>query len=134
MTSDDNDLEQNIKSIKKKTKWGCFAIIALVLSPILLFVGWYSYGTYFEEVTLVESHSPNDINTIKIVQKGSAFFFGPSSVRIKYNWWKHLDKSISNDGKNLDSSNVTVEWKSDYEATITLYGEEQEPEVVEIKI
>ncbi|MEK5215938.1 hypothetical protein [Psychrobacillus sp. FSL H8-0487] len=133
MTSD-NDLEQNIESIKKKTKWGCLATAALILSPIILFVGWFSYGMYFEEVTLVESHSPNNINTIRVVQKGSAFSFGPSSVRIKYSWWKRLDKSINNDGKNLNSSNVSVSWKSDYEATITLYGEEQEPDVVEIKI
>lgn len=89
---------------------------------------------YFKEVTLVKSHSPNNINTIKVVQKGSAFFFGPSSVRIKYGWWKHLDKGIANDGKNLDSSNVSVSWKNDYEATIILYGEEQEPDVVEIEI
>lgn len=89
---------------------------------------------YFKEVTLVESHSPNDIHTIKVVQKGSAFYFGPSTVRIKYSWWRHLDKSISNDGKTLDPSNVSVRWKGDYEATITLYGEEQQPEVVEIKM
>ena len=130
----DKGLEQNIESTKKKAKWGCLATAVLILGPIILFVGWFSYGMYFKEITLVNSHSPNNINTIRVVQKGSAFFFGPSSVRIKYGWWKHLDKSIANDGKNLDSSNVSVSWKSDYEATITLYGEEQEAEVVEFKI
>ena len=112
------------------------AIIAsvLVLSPIILFVGWFSYGVYFEETVLLESNSPNDINTIKIVEKGSPILFGDSSVRIKYSSWKHLDKNISDDGATLDSSNATIEWENDNEAMITLYGSEQRAEFVKIKI
>ncbi|GGE59111.1 hypothetical protein [Priestia taiwanensis] len=129
----EKDLKQNSEGTKKKVRWGCLTTVVLILSPIILFVGWFSYDMYFKEVTLVKSHSPNNMNTIKVVQKGSAFLFGPSSVRIKCGWWEHLDKVISNDGKTLDSSNVSVSWENDYEATITLYGEEQEPEIIEFK-
>jgi len=50
----DKDLEQNIESTKKKAKWGCLVTAVLILSPIILFVGWFSYGMYFKEATLVK--------------------------------------------------------------------------------
>ncbi len=37
-------------------------------------------------------------------------------------------------GERLDSSNVTIDWKNDYEATITLRSKESVPEVVEFNI
>ena len=55
-------------------------------------------------------------------------------VRIKYGLWEHFDTNIANDGERLDSSNVTIDWKNDYEATITLRSKESVPEVVEFNI
>jgi len=129
----EKDVEEDIKRTKKKAKWGCFIwTFILVILPIALFMGYFIYKMNLKERRLVISHSPSDIHTIKVVEKGEAAWFGPSSVRIKYGWWKHIDRIISNDGKTLDSSNVSVSWKNDNEATVTLYGEEQEPESIEI--
>jgi hypothetical protein len=126
------DIEQEIERTKKRAKWGCLIwAVILILGPIILIVGKFSYEMYFKESTLETSNSPSNINTIEVVQKGEAAWFGPSSVRIKYGW-RHIDRSISNDGATLDSSNVSVRWKNNYEAIVTLYGEEQGPETVEI--
>ncbi|MFX3625017.1 MAG: hypothetical protein ACE3JP_13555 [Ectobacillus sp.] len=125
----DKDLEQDIERAKKRAKWGCLSFAILLLGPIILFAIIFSYEMYVKESPLVVSHSPGNINTITVVEKGQAAWLGPSSVRIKYGW-KHIDRSISNDGGILKPSNVAVSWKNGYEATITLYGDEQIPEIV----
>lgn len=125
------DIEQDIKRTKKRAKWGCFIwAFILIFGPIILFVGKFLYATEIKERILIVSHSPNDMNTIEIVEKGAAAFFGPSSVRIKYEN-QHIERIISNDGKTLDGSNVSIRWKSDDTAIITLDGEEQFPETIE---
>ncbi|MFE3574392.1 hypothetical protein [Lysinibacillus sp. NPDC059133] len=75
------------------------------------------------------SESPDGINVIKVVEKGETALFFPSTVRVKYRD-KYIERIVKNDGKNLDDSNVTISWKNDAEATITLYGEEQNPDVI----
>ncbi|MEC2074829.1 hypothetical protein [Metabacillus fastidiosus] len=131
----EHNLDEHIKRTKKQAKWGCLTwFVILIVAPIVLIVGMFSYEMYFKERQLVTSYSPSEIHMIEVVEKGEAAWFGPSSVRIKYGWWKHVDRSISNDGKTLDFSNVSVTWKNDNEAVVTLYGEEQEPENVEITI
>ncbi|MGG3805463.1 hypothetical protein [Metabacillus fastidiosus] len=131
----ESNLEEHIKRTKKQAKRGCLTwLVILIAVSIVLIVGTFSYEMYFKERKLVTSHSPSEIYMIEVVEKGEPAWFGPSSVRIKYGWWKYVDRSISNDGKILDSSNVSVTWKSDNEAVVTLYGEEQEPENVEITI
>ncbi len=121
----DKDLETKIKNIKTKSKWGCFAWVAILLfGPVILFI----YEMNFKETTLVISHSPSNLHTIKVVEKGQPAWFGPSTVRIKYGW-KHIDQTIYNDGKKLDS-NVVVRWKNDDEALILIDGEEQAQEVI----
>ncbi|AQQ53488.1 hypothetical protein [Planococcus lenghuensis] len=118
----------------QKIKWRLlFIICCLTVLPVFFVGGTFHYEMALKETLLVESASPNNINHIEVVQKGSSFFFGPSSVQIEYGWMKQVDNSISNDGKTLDASNASVSWKSDHEATIMLYGEEQAPEAVDIK-
>lgn len=125
------DIEKDINQTKSQTKWGCFLwAVILILGPIIFIVGYYYFQTEIKERTLILSHSPDGENTIEIVQKGEAAFFGPSTVRIKYGN-KHIDRIISNDGKMLNDSNAFVEWKSDDSALITLLGEEQYPETIE---
>lgn len=127
------DIEQEIKRTKKRAKWGCLIwAVILIIGPIILFVGYFYYHAELKERTLTESVSPNGAHTIEIVEKGEPAFFGPSSVRIKYGK-EHIDRIISNDGKMLHDSNVSVEWKSDDTAIITLFGEEQVPETIEFK-
>jgi len=133
-TSIEKDLEQNSKSTKKKTTRGRPITALRILIPIILVVGCFSYFLYLQDITLKKSHSPNNINTIKVVKKDSDSTHGPSPVRIKYGWSEHLDTSIENDGERLDPSNVSVDWKNDYEARITLRGKESVPEVVEFNI
>ncbi len=133
-TSIEKDLEQNIKSTKKKATRGRPVTAIRISIPIILLVGCFSYFLYLQDITLKKSHSPNNINTIKVVKKDSDSTHGPSPVRIKYGWSEHLDTSIANAGERLDSSNVSIDWKNDYEATITLRGKETVPEVVEFNV
>jgi len=105
-------------------------VVILIFGPIILFVGYFYYQTEIKERTLIDSYSPNGVNTIEIVEKGEPAWFGPSSVRIKYGH-HHIDRIISNDGKRLNGSNTSVRWKSDDNAIITLNGEEQFPETIE---
>ncbi|PFJ83251.1 hypothetical protein COI97_30310 [Bacillus cereus] len=130
----EKELEQNSKGTKKKPTRGRPITARRILIPIILVVGCFSYFLYLQDITLKKSHSPNNINTIKVVKKDSDSTHGPSPVRIKYGWSEHLDTSIENDGERLDSSNVSVDWKNDYEARITLRGKESVPEVVEFNI
>lgn len=125
------DIEQDITHKKKRAKWGglIWAVI-LFLGPIFLFASYFHYQTEIKERTLIVSHSPNGKNTIEIAEKGEPFFFGPSSIKIKYRN-QHIHRIISNDGKTLNDSNATVKWESDDTAIIALYGEEQFPETIE---
>ena len=113
-TSIEKDLEQNMKSMKATRGRPVTAIRILI--PIILLVGCFSSFLYLQDITLKKSHSPNNINTIKVVKKDSDSTHGPSPVRIKYGWSEHLDTSIANDGERLDS-NVSVDWKNDYDAS-----------------
>ncbi|MEC2394184.1 hypothetical protein P9X05_23160, partial [Bacillus toyonensis] len=133
-TSIKKNLEQDSKSTKKKRKRGRPITALRIVIPIILVVGCFSYLLYLYDVTLKKSHSPNSINTIKVVKIDSDSSHGSFPVRIKYGLWEHFDTNIANDGERLDSSNVSVDWKNDYEATITLRGKETVPEVVEFNI
>lgn len=127
LTKSHND---TIKEIKMKAKWGCLIWgILLIIIPILLFLGYFTFHMVMKERTLLISDSPNKVNTIRIVEKGEPAFFGPSSVRIKHRW-DYIDGTISNDGKKLNESNTTVIWEDDAKATIILDGEEQQPEFI----
>jgi len=128
------DMDKNFKTDMERTKvwskFGCLAwFIILILGPIIFFIGFVVYEMHFKETSLLVSHSPNGTNTIEVVEKGEPAFFGPSSVRIK-SGWEHIERSVSNDGKKLQESNAAVRWENDHEATITIYGEEQSPEVI----
>lgn len=121
-------MEQDNLRTKKRVIWGCLiGAVVLIFVPILSFAGYFYYQTEIKERTLIVSHSPNGANTIEITEKGEPAFFGPSSVRIKYQN-DHIDQSISNDGKTLDDSNTSIKWESNDTALITLEGEEQFPE------
>ncbi|WP_113929308.1 hypothetical protein [Bacillus sp. P14.5] len=116
----------------KKAKWGCLTwMVILIIVPLVLITGVFLYEMYYEERLLKVSNSPSNQFTIEIVEKGSAFWFGPSKVRIKYKGGQ-LDRAISNDGSTLSSSNVEVNWDQEDTANVTLYGDEQQPETIEI--
>ena len=131
----EREIVGEIRRTKKKVKRVALTWLAILILVPILFIVYnavlFSYEMFLKESTLEISNSPNHVNTIEVVEKGEAFFFGPSSVRIKYGW-KHTDSNIGNDGAILNSSNVSVAWEDDYNATVTLYGDEQEPETLKI--
>lgn len=55
---------------------------------------------------------------------------GSTTIRIKYDG-KDTDRSVGNDGKTLQESNVAVLWVNEHEASVTIYGEDQSPEVIQ---
>lgn len=127
------DIKQDIARTKMRSMWGCLIwAVILIFGPILFLTIKFYYDTEIKENTLVVSDSPNDVNKIKVIEKGEPFFFGPSSIRLKYRN-EYLDTSISNDGKRLDESNIEITWNNENEAKIILYGEEQVPEVISFK-
>ena len=85
-----------VKALRKTTR-GRLITTLRILIPIILVVGCFSYILYLYDVTL-KSHSPNNINTIKVVKIDSGSSLGSSPVRIKYGLWEHFDTSIANDG------------------------------------
>ena len=111
---------------KEQKLWGCLILtVILLLGP-----GIFLYEMQFKGTTLVASVSPDGKHKVKVVEKGSAFFFGSSKVRIR-SGWRNTKRLISNDGGTLYPSNATIEWKSNDIALITLSGEEQQPEIIE---
>lgn len=86
--------------------------------------------------------SPEKTNVIKIEVKSAKGFllFGSNDIKIKYRKnniaglinGATINTSISNDGAKIDESNIQVEWTSEDLATITLSGDEQEKEFINI--
>lgn len=121
-----------VSSDRKKANWGCLSwAVILVIAPIIILMGRFLYEMYFKERLLEASSSPDDQFSIEIVEKGSAFWFGPSEVRIKYKGG-HLDQTINNDGSRLSAANVEVKWSEVDTALVTLYGDEQIPDTIEV--
>ena len=107
-------------------------IMLAILTPFVLAIGWFYYETSLKQTELTVSQSPDSTYTIKVTEVGEPFFFEPSTVRIKAEG-KKLERSLSNDGARLQPENVSVDWESGTEARITLFGDEQAPEVILFK-
>jgi hypothetical protein len=121
---------KEIEISKNRAKWGCISwAILLFFGPFLLFTGIFYFHMAIKEETLLISQSPNKVKTITIVEKGEPAFFGPSTIRIKHGW-DQIERTIYNDGKTLYETNFQITWENDDRATITLYGEEQQPESI----
>ncbi len=134
MNIHEENIDQDIRNIKKRAKLGCLIwtviLTILFVLPIVWVVGRFIYDIEYREYPLVVSHSPNNINTIEIVEVGGPYLFGPSRVRIKYESIQ-IKRILSNRGASISKENVIVDWESDYKATITLFGDEQEPDIIE---
>ncbi|GAB3807728.1 hypothetical protein [Virgibacillus kimchii] len=131
----EEDLEKELERTKGRNALGCSIIIIIFIAVIgLLIFGpifWFNYETNFAQRSIVTSDSPGNINTIEIFETGEALLKGPSSVRIKYGRdSKYFE--VRNGGELLNSSNVSISWKNDYEAIVTLKGRHGEDEEVKI--
>lgn len=123
------------KSPKSFRRLGCLGWITVCVSIILALIvcaaGVFFYIIWFKETVIIKSYSPNHAHAIEVVERGeNAGFFGPSTVRIKYEK-EHFETSIHNDGMSLNDTNVSVKWSNNEKAIITLDGDEQIPEVIE---
>ncbi|WP_080843885.1 hypothetical protein [Cytobacillus gottheilii] len=126
------DEKERLLAENKKGKHGCLIwAVVLIISPVMIFGGIFYYDMNLKERSLKVSTSSSGNHTIEIVEKGSAFFFGPSKVRIKFNNEK-MDRTIHNDGAALTTSNAFISWVHENQAVVTLFGDEQEPEHIEI--
>lgn len=84
--------------------------------------------------TISESTSENKENKI-IIDVKSSTLYGSSQVKIKgvAGWkYKNYKTEIHNDGKNLSEKNFEIKWENNDHAFVTLIGEEQGNEVIEI--
>ena len=106
-----------------------------ILAFILLIKAWLFREFYHTKFTF---DSPN--NAYKVVVKGNdTIFFSSEKLRIyayKNNFKGYLNRVmyatvISNDGKGLNEKNVVISWE-DNKALLTLKGEEQKNEYIEI--
>lgn len=108
------------------------AIAIIILIPTL-FMTWFIYTLELKRETIDKSDDGRFKYRVVVQEVGTPMYFGPSDVRIVFEhfWGKNIkviNDVISNDGKTIDSSNVTVEWRENY-VDVTLYGEEQKPKV-----
>ena len=96
-----------------------------------IFIFCYLYNLFLKTETIEKSD--NGKYRVVVQEVGKPMYFGASEVRIVFEhfWGKNIkviNDMISNDGKTIDGSNVSIEWNENY-VDVTLYGEEQKPKV-----
>lgn len=114
-----NDSNFEREKIKLSTKFGCFfSVILLVLMTFLTSI-WFVSSQ--KEQQLLVDESPNNINTISVVQVDD---FPDPTISIRY------------DGESITKTNIpdkiSVEWFSDYKAVVTLLKIGRDPVFVDI--
>ncbi|MGD6793917.1 hypothetical protein [Metabacillus indicus] len=119
MDWNDNDKSEREKT-KLLTKIGCFFSAVILGLLIISTVAWSLLSP--QETRLKVSESPNQVNSIEIVKRDD---FPSPSIRINYG-----NKSIM---KTKIPDEISVEWKSDYEAVVTLTKRGRDPDVVHVE-
>ncbi|MGP1909381.1 hypothetical protein ACTSEZ_14550 [Metabacillus sp. JX24] len=118
MDWNDNDKSEREKT-KLFTKIGCFLIAVILGILTLATAAWYVLSP--QETRLKVSESPNQVNSIEVVKRDD---FPSPSIRINYG-----NKSIV---KTKIPDEISVEWKSDYEAVVILTKRGREPDIVQV--
>jgi hypothetical protein len=118
---------------------GCFiwaiVLFAIIDLPTIKFLTNLYKEAKTNETELVASQSPNKINKIEVIQKGSSVGFGDATILSRYKHYEMKSHINNNDGKDIHpSTDISIIWKNDEEATITLDGEQQIPEIIEFKV
>jgi hypothetical protein len=133
----DDEIEEDLHRTKFLSGIGCFIWIiilgAVIAIPTVKFLNYLYVEIKLKEKDLVVSQSPNKINKLEVLQKGSGFGPGDANIIIRYKN-NEMKTRISNDGKNIYPPDILINWKNDEEATITLEGEQQPPEIIEFKV
>ncbi|NRD78588.1 hypothetical protein HPT25_14590 [Bacillus sp. BRMEA1] len=130
----DDEIEYQLERTKVLSGAGCLIVGFILLVAIIysVFVLTSKVNQKPEDTYLVVSKSPKQNHTIKVVQKGT-LSFGDPNVVISYENFK-IQRVINNHRKSLMSSDISINWKNNDEATILLSGERQDPEVIEFNV
>lgn len=114
---------------------GCF-VVGILLFGIVFTILVLTNNFYEKKEVFI---SPNKEYKIVIKGNGPKWAFGDEDIKVysyKNNFIGFFDKTIyktkiSNDGKNLNSSNFLITWENN-KAYLTLIGEEQNDERLKI--
>ncbi|NRD81091.1 hypothetical protein HPT25_27750 [Bacillus sp. BRMEA1] len=134
LIDDDDEIEYHVERTKFLVGSGCLIVgfILLVAFIYSVFVLTSKINHKPEDTYLVVSKSPKQNHTIRVVQKGT-LSFGDPIVVISFENFK-IQRVINNHRKSLTSSDISINWKNNDEATILLSGERQDPEVIEFNV
>lgn len=113
------------KYIKRLLIWFC-----IIIGIAIIFIGIYFLCAFFNLIYHERYNESKNGYKIVILGNDPKFPFGSEDIIIKVSGKNGRTKyktSISNDGKALDDSNISVEWYDD-SALVILSGEEQDNE------
>ena len=108
---------------------------AVVLMPLAVL--YPAYELEWKKTAIAEFEDTAAGHRVIFQEIGAPFLFGPSKVRIilEDEAGRTVDEAedrIFNDGKALDTGNISVTW-TDAGADVTLYGEEQDPKIIKLQ-
>ena len=110
--------------------------IGCVIFVIAILCGSILYQIFWEKTTIAIIENEELGYTVELQEVGTAFLFGPSSVRVilKNSSGRVIDRftdKIQNDGGTLDEGNISVSWLADC-VEVVLSGEEQENHIYQM--
>ena len=110
--------------------------IGCVIFVIAILCGSILYQIFWEKTTIAIIENEERGYTVELQEVGTAFLFGPSSVRVilKNSSGRVIDRftdKIQNDGGTLDEGNISVSWLADC-VEVVLSGEEQENHIYQM--
>ncbi|MFP7485494.1 hypothetical protein SFC65_15100 [Priestia filamentosa] len=86
---------------------------------------YYIYWSGYKKTTFLESSSPNQINSVKLVQIGNSLYASPEKIEIYFeNKYYHTERVETVDIANHLASNVKemyeITWKNDEQIQIKM--------------
>ena len=110
--------------------------IGCVIFVIAILCGSILYQIFWEKTTIAIIENEERGYTVELQEVGTAFLFGPSSVRVilKNSSGRVIDRftdKIQNDGGTLDEGNISVSWHAGC-VEVVLSGEEQENHIYQM--
>lgn len=111
---DDEIAEKEIKKTKLKSA-------ILIFSIVIAFIVCSIYWIYFDETPFLLSKSPNNVNAVKIVEKGHGFI---TDIKIRF---VKEGKTVKSEKRHVNNLNWAHEpgqyniiWENDYYVKLTI--------------
>lgn len=117
---EEDNYSLNKQKAKLQTGIGCFFGIIILGLLVILIPIWLLFS-YDGDESLKISHSPNNVNTIEVIQKED---FPKPTIRIKYD-----QNSIM---KTTIPDKISIQCKNDFEADVILTRQGKEPDIVKV--